>query len=419
MTKNAIGNNIDFEILKITLTEVINDKLTFDFPLKIECFKEENYLVILISDIQEDTVIEIINLIQGVINKYQIIDDFLVRSLNDVNKIYFTSNLTQNKIINESEPFLNKPKKYNISNFSASFILFIFGILSLGVVGGVYYFTRPCVLGNCELITTTKNSVSSLLKSQSKEDLTDRQIQEIQLGFIEAINELKRIPFWSKYHENATLLIKDYQTKLTQLDNLLLALKSVNTAQTVSKNLPLSVDEWNRIKGFFQEAIAIFNNLNIEELNSLKQDKLVSYNQEIKVIETRISQEKQADELLNKGKLMATEIQNKQTQVSDLTGLENLQQSWELTIKTIELIPPETIAYQEKEETLNNYLQQLIFIQNRINQEKIALNIKNIAEQKIKLATESQENNQWTKAVLLWEEAISLFKKISPEVFVK
>ena len=41
------------------------------------------------------------------------------------------------------------------------------------------------------------------------------KIKELQLGLMEAINDLKRIPFWSKSHENATLLIKDYQESLS------------------------------------------------------------------------------------------------------------------------------------------------------------------------------------------------------------
>lgn len=116
---------------------------------------------------------------------------------------------------------------------------------------------------------------------------------------------------------------------------------------------------------------------------------------------------------------MAIDIENQQGKVTDLLGLENLQQNWQLAIKTIESIPAQTNAYQEKDKTLNNYLQQLIQIQNKINKEKTALNIKNQAQEKIKLATESQNNNQWTKAVSFWKEAISLFKKVPGEVLVK
>lgn len=419
MIKTAIGNNIDYETLKTAFYKVINDKFTFDYLLKIDCFKEENYLLILISDIEEHILPEVINLIQGVINEYQIIDDFLIRSFDDVDKIYFASNDVKQNIVNENKALLKDDQKYNSSNFSFSFILFIIGFLSLGIIGGIYYFTRPCVLGNCELITITENSISTLLISKSKEDLTDVKIRELQLGLIEAINDLKKIPFWSKSHENASLLIKDYQDQVSQLDNLLKALNSVNTAETVIKNLPLSLDEWNRVKGFFEEAIAIFNNLNIEELNSIKQGKLARYNNQLKVIDDGIIQEKKADELLTKGKAMATEIETLQTQVINLSGLENLQQNWQLAIKTIQSIPSKTNAYQEKETTLNTYLQQLILVQNKIIQEKKALNIKNQAQKTIKLAEESQNNNQWTKAVSLWQEAISLFKKIPAEVLVK
>jgi tetratricopeptide (TPR) repeat protein len=419
MIKTAIGNDIDYETLKTAFNKAIDEQINLNYPLNIDCFKEKKFLIISINDLEKDTVSKVINLIQLVINDYQIIDKFLVRSASNTDKIYFASNKNNNDMLKENQPSLKDSKKYDSSNFSVSFVLFIFGFISLGIIGGIYFFTRPCVLGNCELITTTENSVSSLLQSQSKEDLTDIKIRELQSGLIKAINDLKRIPFWSKSYENSSLLIKDYQEQVSQLDDLLVALNSVNTAQTLSQNLPLSLDEWNRVKSFFQEAIAIFNNLNIEELNTIKQDKLAIYNNQLKVIDRAILQEQKADELLNKGKTMATEIENLQTQVTDLSGLENLQKNWQLAIKTIESIPAQTTAYQEKEEFLNNYLQKLILVQNKVNQEKTALNIKNQAQEKIKLAKESEKNNQWTKAVSLWEEAISLFKKIPPEVLVK
>lgn len=419
MIKTAIGNDIDYETLKTAFNKAIDEQINLDYPLNIDCFQEKNFLIISINDLEKDAIFKVINLIQQVINDYQIIDDFLVRSASNTDKIYFASNKNDNDMLKENQPLLKDSQKYDSSNFSVSFILFIVGFISLGVIGGIYYFTRPCVLGNCELMTITEKSVSGLLQSSSQEDLTEVKIKELQSGLIKAINDLKRIPFWSKSYENSSLLIKDYQEQVSQLDNLLVALNSVNTAQTLSQNLPLSLDEWNRVKGFFEEAITIFNNLKIEELNTIKQNKLALYNDQLKLIEKAILREQKADELLNKGKIMAAEIENLQTQVTDLSGLENLQKNWQLAIKTIESIPAQTTAYQEKEEFLNNYLQKLILVQNKVNQEKTALNFKNQAQEKIKLAKESEKNNQWTKAVSLWEEAISLFKKIPPEVLVK
>lgn len=417
MINTAIGNNIDYQTLKKAFYEAINNKLTFDFSLQIDCFKENNYLVILISDVDENILIEIINQIKEVINSYQIIDDFLICNFDNTDNVYFNSQ-ENNDVINQNELLLKAGKKYISANFSVSFILLILGIISLGTIGIFYYFTRPCVIGNCELITTTETSISSSFKNQSQ-DLTETKIKELQLSLINGINDLKRIPFWSKSYDNANLLIKDYQNQVEQLDNLLVALKSVDTAETVSKNLPLSLDEWNRVKDFFNEAITIINQINIEELDSYKTKKINIYNNKLQLIDQNISQEKQGNELLSKGKTIATDIENQQTQVTNLSELENLQKNWQLAIKTIESIPEQTNAYREKDATLKNYLQKLIEVQNKINEEKDALNIKKEAEEKIKLAKESQKNNQWTKAVSLWQEAISLLKKVPSEVLAK
>ena len=56
-------------------------------------------------------------------------------------------------------------------------------------------------------------------------------------------------------------------------------------------------------------------------------------------------------------------------------------------------------------------------IQKQIAKEKNALNIKKQTEKLITEALESQKNNQWTKAVSSWENALKELKKISPETF--
>jgi len=418
MIKTAIGNNIDCQTLKIKCSEIINESKLIESPYNLDCLIEDKYLVISIDDFGEDNLTKIIDLIRQVINEYQIIDDFLIRSFYDVNKIFFCSNnQTKDNIINDKFETVNN-LKYSSFNFSVGFFIFLFGLLSLGTIGTIYYFTRPCVLGNCELITESETSISRLLKNQSQ-GLDEIKIKNIQLGLIEGINKLKRVPRWSKYYQESNILISEYKNKIDDLDKLLNALVLVNNAQTLTKNLPLSLDEWNRVKSFLNDAIKIINSIKVEELNQFKTEKLISYQNELTTVNNNILQEKKANDLLNQAKDLAVVIDNEAKEVKSLVDLENIGKKWQTSIQKVELISPQTTAYLEKEEILNNYLQKLIKVQNQINQEKNALNIKNKAQEKIKLATESQKNNQWTKAVSLWKEAITLFKKIPSEVLLR
>ncbi|BAQ64911.1 hypothetical protein [Geminocystis sp. NIES-3709] len=406
MIKTAIGDNIDCETLKHKFYEIIPDNFESLDRFEIDCFKEDNYLVILINESNP----ELIDRIKNILEEYQIVDNFIIRDFHDAEKIYFSK-------IEQNLEVLNKKNYYTSQNFSIGFIISILGIFSLGIVGIFYYFTRPCVLGNCSVIAEKETSISSQFKDKSQ-DLTEENIKNLQLSLITAINELKRIPPWSKFHEEATFFIKQYENEVNQLEQLLTALQLEKDSKSLTKNLPLSIDEWNRIKSFWQQAIELIKSITIEDLQSFKQEKLSLYQNQLTVTENNIIKEKQAEENLIKAQNLATEIENKEKQITTLTDLENIEKRWETAIKQIESIEPLTKAYQEKEQILNTYLANLIKIQKQITTEKNALNIKNQAQKTIDLALESQKNNQWTKAVSLWENAINSLKKISPNTLI-
>lgn len=406
MIKTAIGDNLDCETLNHKFHEIISREFDNLERIEIDCFKEDNYLVILISE----SITEVIDRIKDILKEYQIVDKFLIRNSNDVNEIYYNS-------IDHNLEDVKQQKNYSSQNFSVGFIVSILGVISLGIIGIFYYFTRPCVLGECVVIAETETSISNQFKANSQ-NLTEENIKTLQLGLITEINQLKRIPRWSKYHEEASSFIEKYEQKVTQLDNVLVALKLEKDSISLTQNLPLSLDEWIRIKGFWQESIELMNSLNIDDLENFKQEKLNLYQNQLTIADNNINKEKQAQENLINAQNLATTIENKQKEISSLTDLENIEKSWQTAIKQVESIEPLTQAYQEKETLLNNYLLNLMEIQKQITKEKNALNIKNQAQKNINEALESQKNNQWTKAVSLWENALKELKKIAPETFI-
>lgn len=405
MIKTAIGDNLDCETLNHKFHEIISREFENVNPIEIDCFKEDNYLVILISE----SMTEVIDRIKEILTEYQIIDNFLIRNINDKEIIYY------NSIVNNLEDIKQK-NYYNSQNFSVGFIVSLLGVISLGIIGIFYYFTRPCVLGECKVIAETETSISNQFKDNSQ-NLTAENIKTLQLGLIAEINELKRIPPWSKYHEEATSFMEKYAQKVSQLDNVLVALKLEKDSTNLTQNLPLSMDEWIRIKGFWQESIELINSLNIDKLENFKQEKLNFYQNQLTIADNSINKEKQAEENLINAQKLAINIENKQKEITSLTDLENIEKSWQNAIEQVESIEPLTKAYQEKETLLNSYLLNLMEIQKQIAKEKNALNIKNQTEKLIIEALESQKNNQWTKAVSFWENALKELKKISPDTF--
>ncbi|MGI0480791.1 hypothetical protein ACN4EE_08365 [Geminocystis sp. CENA526] len=406
MIKTAVGENLDYTTLKREFHEIISRDFEHLDRVEIDCFQEDNYLVILISE----NIPELLDRIKDILTGYQIIDNFIIRNINDKEIIYYDS-------IDNSSEDIKRSNYYNSQNFSVGFIISILGVLSLGIVGIFYYFTRPCVLGECTVIAETKTLILEDFK-ENTQDLNQENIKSLQVTLIEGINELKRIPSWSKSHKEATSAIVKYQEDVKQLDNLLQALQLENNSKSLTNNLPLSLDEWTRVKDFWQESIDLINTLTIESLQNFKQEKLNLYQSQLTIAQTNIDKEKQAEENLIQAQNLAQQIETQQKEITNLTDLENIEQSWQTAIKQIESIEPLTKAYQEKESILNNYLVNLIEIQKRIAYEKNAVNQKKQAEKTINLALDSQKNNQWTKAVSYWENALNEVKKIPTETFI-
>jgi hypothetical protein len=403
MIKTAMGDNLNCETLNHKFHQIISDEFENLHSIKIDCFQEDDYLVILISE----SVTELIDRIKDILKEYQIVNNFLICNIDDVNKIYYNS-------IDNNLKDIKKRNYYSSQNFSVGFIVSILGLICLSFIGIFYYFTRPCVLGECKIITETEKSISNQFKADSQ-SVTEENIKTLQIRLIAEINELKRIPPWSKYYKDASFLIEEYEQKVNQLDNILVALQLEKDSINLTKNLPLSLDEWTRIKGFWQESIELINTLNIDSLEQFKQEKLNFYQSQLIIVNNGINQEKQADKNLINAQNLVIEIENKQKEVTSLSDLESIERSWQTAIKQVESIEPSTQAYQEKETLLKSYLTKLMEIQKQISKEKNALNIKKQAETNIKEALKLQNNNQWTKAVTSWENALKELKKISPE----
>ena len=98
---------------------------------------------------------------------------------------------------------------------------------------------------------------SQLLPLRSWSGLRSRKTQRRKKTELNtAIEKLNRIPRWSSYHQESTQLISQYQQIVQDLNYFIEANKLVKNADNMSKQLPLSADEWKRVKKFLQDAIA-------------------------------------------------------------------------------------------------------------------------------------------------------------------
>ena len=415
-TEVKIDCDLFIKQLKIQVEQL---ELPLSKSLEIDCYQNQSWLMIGIKNTDDknaDSIAKIIDVAKNIIQEQDIHNDYLIFDTFS-STVYFASNddypLDFNKL---KQPV--KKSRYLAGNFSSGFVIFIFSALSIASIGVIYFLTRPCVVDQCELLTNTSNSVNSSLSSSSGNNLEGQEIEQIQTQLVTGIKEINRIPRWSNSYEEGQSLKNTYQSKINELDQFANAEKLIANAENMQKQLPLAIAEWERVKQFITEAITTLESISTSEFNSTKQARIASYQNITKSIDQRIANEKVGTEKLTQAQQIVAKIKENKAQVNSLASLQELELQWKQVIKNIELIPAETTSAKNKDTILNQYLSEIANLQAQITLEKDATNLINVANENIKLAKESQTNNQWSKAVEFWQKAIVSIDKVSPKSLV-
>lgn len=321
------------------------------------------------------------------------------------------NNLSDNNIAFESESTV---KQYKSRNFSVGFISLVVGIIFMAGGGIVFYFTRPCVLGECLLISESQELIDNSLTS-IEEEMTREELTQLQLNLIAVNLRLGNIPSWSSHYNEAQTLILENKTNIDDLEDLLESLKGAENAQNMMQKLPLSVEEWERVTVFWQEAIALIESVQNPMLESWINNQLIYYNNNLIVAEDGIEQEKIADQLLLEAQQIAAKNQTLNDNLSSFDELKSIENNWQDAIAKIRQIPLMTRAEIEKESLLEEYNQSLTDTRTLIRREEIANNLYGQVQNNIIQAENAENNNQWTNAVNHWQEIINLLGQIPSE----
>lgn len=164
---------------------------------------------------------------------------------------------------------------------------------------------------------------------------------------------------------------------------------------------------------------APLNKIKSEEFKEFKTLRINTYQQQLSFVNRQIEKENLAINKRENAEKIVAQIKGENNITNSLEALKEREKKWKSAIQEIEQIPPQTAVYQEKEEIINDYLQQISEVQKKITIEENALNLKKNIEEKMKSAQEQEKQNQWTKAVNLWQEVINLTGTISPDSWLK
>ncbi|MDY7024550.1 MAG: hypothetical protein SWJ54_24915, partial [Cyanobacteriota bacterium] len=129
------------------------------------------------------------------------------------------------------------------------------GLSLLAILGCVYVMTRPCVIGECQVIDAAKQQAAK--SEETIKNVTTSQAPGIAKQELDgAIKQLNRIPFWSPYHRQARALASAYKQDSNELDSVVKALWNAGLAVKEGQEPPYEVEKWDQIKTRWEKAIA-------------------------------------------------------------------------------------------------------------------------------------------------------------------
>jgi hypothetical protein len=290
--------------------------------------------------------------------------------------------------------------------------------LSLLIFSGTLYFlSRPCVVGGCQVMSEaealSQKSATILQKPQS-----GKEVLEAQQQLTDAIQLLESIPPWSSQHGKAQELIKSYKTQAERVNTMVAALKTAARAAYKSDNPPHPAFLWTEIQSMWREAITQLEQLPTNSnLQPVAQEKIKAYQTNLSQTNQRLLKERQAQAYLQSAKDAALIADARQGVAQSLEHWQSVYSSWQWAMNRLKQIPQGTTAYQEAQQLTAQYLPKVASARDRKTQEEIAANAYNQGLRLAQRAKDSQVNNQLSQAVANWRNALNFVNQVSSNTY--
>ncbi len=293
------------------------------------------------------------------------------------------------------------------------------GLLGMGILllGSLYALTRPCVVGNCEVIPQARkqaeNALTFLATATSQKALFTGSEE-----LTHSVALLQSIPRWSRYHTEARVLQATYQQSLNQLSAIVEAVEIAKQATSLAQNSRRNATQWQELQQLWQKAL---HKLSIVPLGSplypLASVKRREFQQKSVSVAQQIVAEQQAISRLKAAENTAKIATMRENMANSFADWQRVYATWKTAIASLQEITPGTSAYQPSRQLLATYLPQLAQAGKRKQKEEFAANIYQKAIAQAKLAEKSELSQQWSQAVIYWRNALNSIQQVPNSTF--
>jgi hypothetical protein len=300
------------------------------------------------------------------------------------------------------------------SETHASRRLWLGGAIALGVVGGVYGVSRPCVVGSCsELQTAQDLEQAAVQQAEATQDVEG--LAEAQGQLQQAIATLETIPPWSNRASRAREQQQLYETHALTLATLTEVARVAQTARDRTEEAPLSVETWNRIISPFETAINRLNGVSPANpfYASAQQQQQVYEAQLARYLRQR-DMEQDAQETLSMARQGIEMAEARQQIAQSKEQWQMVRITWQVVVNRLSEVPAGSYAAIEAERLLQSYEPRLDAATAQMQREATAVDRLNQAAEYAQQASASAHQFNWQGAIAAWTNAIRETEQIPP-----
>ncbi|MEO1144048.1 MAG: hypothetical protein AAFY26_00385 [Cyanobacteria bacterium J06638_22] len=300
------------------------------------------------------------------------------------------------------------------SETHASRRLWLGGAIALGVVGGVYGLSRPCVVGGCsELQTAQDLEQAAVQQAEAAQDVEG--LAEAQGQLQQAIATLETIPPWSNRAGRAREQQQLYESQALTLATLTEVARVAQTARDRTEDAPLSVDTWNRIIAPFETAINRLNGVSpANPFYASAQQQQQLYEAQLARYLRQRDMEQEAQETLSMARqgIEMAEARQQIAQTKDQWQMVRI--TWQVVVNRLSEVPAGTYAAIEAERLLQGYEPRLEAANAQVQREATAADRLTQAAEYAQQASASATQFNWRGAIAAWTNAIRETEQIPP-----
>ncbi len=284
------------------------------------------------------------------------------------------------------------------------------GLVALGL--GLFGITRPCSIGACPQIQQSQQDFKKSIATING-TATVPELQTAQSKMQQSVASLRAVPFWSSSYTQAQTNLKNYERHSTMLD---LAVSGINKAEQAAqpgKKKPASPAAWQESQQLWTGAINDLEKVSTDsEVYPLARQRLTDYQQQLATTNQNINTEATATKNLNSAKTLSVTTAQKQPQAKSLEQWQALQKDWKEVNSLLNGIPAGSSAYAEAQTLKKLYAPQILVVNNKMQQEKVAGDLSQKAETAAQVAQKFQKDQKLDESLSQWNNAIGFLQKI-------